>query len=111
MEIAFLFRTIENGKERNLMARLHGIIPGKYILAIPKGKNSPALMADFMDKCPGVSVEEINKSFKPADLIFLKTEDVYPNELVEEICNAINDVFDTDVSISRQISSDFLPFS
>lgn len=103
MELAFLFKTIENGKERNLMARLHCVLPGKYILAVPKGKNSPALLADFLDKCPGFSVRRIDKSHNEADLICFTTKENYWDETVEEVCNAINDVFDTDISFPRPL--------
>ena len=105
MEIAFLFKTIENGVERNLMARLHGILPGKYILKVPKGKNSPALLADFLDKCPGFFVRQIDQSHREADLISFNTKDIYWSEIVEEICNAINDVFDADITIPRHLST------
>lgn len=103
MEIAFLFKTIENGEERERMARLYGILPGRNILAVPKGKNSPALLADFLDKCPGFSVCGIDRSHKVADLIGFTTKDIYWSEIVEEVCNAINDIFDTDISIPRPL--------
>ena len=103
MEIAFLFKTIENGEEKELMARLHCILPERYILAVPKGKNSPALLADFLDKCPGFTVTRIDKSHKQADLISFTTKEKYWNETVTEVCNAINDIYDTDISIPRQL--------
>lgn len=103
MEIAFLFKTFENGEKRDRMARLHSILPGKCILAVPKGKNSPALLADFLDKCPGFSVKQIDKYNKEADLIFFTTEGLYWSETVEEVCNAINDIYDADITFSRPI--------
>lgn len=99
MEIAFLFKTIENGEERERMARLYGILPGRNILAVPKGKNSPALLADFLDKCPGFSVRGIDRSHKVADLIGFNTTDIYWSEIVEEVCNAINDIYDVNITI------------
>ena len=103
MELAFLFKTIENGEERDLMAKLHCILPERYILAVPKGKNSPALLADFLDKCPDFSVSRIDKSHKQADLIYFSTQGKFWEETVVEVCNAINDIYDTDISIPRPI--------
>ena len=93
MEIAFLFE--------DRMAILSSIEPNEYALYVPKGKKSPALIADFLDTCPGIDVEKVNKAFKNSDVISFKSDGQSWENVVEEICNAINDVYDTDIRVSR----------
>ena len=96
MEIAFLF----DGR----MAILSSIEPNEYALHVPKGKNSPALIADFLDTCPGIEVEKLNKALQNSDVISFKSDGLPWENVVEEVCNAINDVYDTDIRVSRNSS-------
>lgn len=96
MEIAFLF----DGR----MAVLSSIEPNEYALHVPKGKNSPALIADFLDTCPGIEVEKLNRALQNSDVISFKSDCQPWENVVEEVCNAINDVYDTDIRISRNSS-------
>lgn len=93
MEIAFLFD--------GYMAILSSIEPDEYVLHVPKGKNSPALIADFLDTCPGVDVEKVDKAFQNSDVISFKADGVSWENIVEEVCNAINDVYDADITVKR----------
>lgn len=92
MEIAFLF-----GGET---AILSSIEPDQYALHVPKGKNSPSLIADFLDTCPGIDVEKVSKDFKNSDVISFKSENFW-EEIVEEVSNAISDVYDRDIRVVR----------
>lgn len=102
MEIAFLF----DGR----MAVLSSIEPHEYALHIPKGNNSPSLIADFLDTCPGIEVEKVNRAFQNSDVISFKSEGQPWEDVVEEVCNAINDVYDTDIRVSRDRSIPTPPF-
>lgn len=93
MEIAFLF----DGR----MAVLSCIEPHEYVLHVPKSKNSPALIADFLDTCPGIDVEKVNRAFQNSDVISFRSDGLPWENVVEEVCNAINDIYDTDIRISR----------
>lgn len=101
MELRFIFICNEGGEPKEREANLHGILPDRYILSVPKGKNSPALLADFLDRCPGINVRGIDKTHPDADIITFRTDGLYKSEVVQEVCNGINDVFDTDIHIQR----------
>lgn len=88
------------------MAILSSIEPHEYALHVPKGKNSPALIADFLDTCPGIEVEKVNRAFQKSDVISFKSDGQPWENVVEEVCNAINDVYDTDIRVSR---NSFIP--
>lgn len=92
MEIAFLF-----GGET---AILSSIEPDHYALHVPKGKNSPSLIADFLDTCPGIDVEKVSQDFENSDVIGFTSENLW-SDVVEEVGNAISDVYDEDIRVVR----------
>lgn len=110
MEVAFLFKIEEKGVYKNLMARLHAITPDRYVLALPKWKDSLAHVADFLDSCPGIDVRQIDKTPEHADLVCLNCVGSDWGAVVEEVCNAINDVFDADITIPRSKQFPHAPF-
>lgn len=99
MEKAFVF----DGS----MAILSSIEPEEFALHLPKAKNSPALIADFLDSVPGIEVEKVNKVFRHSDVISFRSHELQTSEVVEEVINAISDVYDTDVQVCRHVPSHF----
>lgn len=95
MEIAFLF----DGR----MAILSSVEPKQFALHVPKGKNSPSLIADFLDTCPGIEVEKVSRAFEKADVISFRSEGQPWEDVVEEVCNAINDIYDTDIRVVNSL--------
>lgn len=90
--IAFLFE--------DKMALLQHIYDCKFLLNVPKGKESVARLADFLDKCPDINVTRIYKK-ESFDVIKFDVDRFDLSYITEEVCNAINDVYDADVRIPR----------
>lgn len=78
---------------------------GRFRLQLPSTSYSSAKVADFIDGCPGFQVFDITHA-DGCDIIRFDTDNRLPI-IVEEVCNAITDVFDADVTICRPLS----PFS
>lgn len=83
-------------------ATLSSMEPGDYVLRVPKARNSTTLLADFLNNIPDFDVSSINKEAKSHDLIHFTTDlSITRTEVVEEVVNAVSDVYNCDVSVVR----------
>ena len=76
-----------------------GIEPNEFTLYLPKGFNTSTI-ADFLDGVPGMEVWKIGRDFRYTDEVRLRSK-LSVADITEEVCNALNDVFERDVRIVR----------
>lgn len=83
-------------------ATLSSIESGNYVLRLPKARNASMMIADFLDTVPDFNVLSVERIPENHDLIHFKTDScVSWSEVVEEVVNAISDIYDCDVRVVR----------
>lgn len=80
-------------------AELSTLSSGSYVLHLPKVTVNTLSIADFLDKCPEFDVRMIDRTFKSYDVIYFRTNSRYSGEVVEEVLNAVSDVYDKPITV------------